>query len=348
MWQVIGNEAAVESLARMVHAEDVPHALLITGPEGIGKTHVALELAKALNCVGQDPPCQTCVHCHQITVGTHPDVTIVERAEGKDSISIQQVRSLREGASVRPFQARFKVFVVTGAEGLTGGAADALLKTLEEPNPAVRLVLTALDADALPATVVSRCRVLALRPPTSDTLAAALIERGTEPEQARHVARIARGNVGWALRAAKQPKLLQAPEAMLDRLSRVLDMNLADRLKLAEDLAGDRKDRAAIRRHLEMLLLLGRDLLLIGQGLPAQTATHDQEERLRRQAQERGPDGVVDYLARVRVAMDRIDQNVDPRLTMEALFVSEPPLPRGERGELWFRRSGGSAPAPRE
>src|SRR6266487_606693 len=142
MWDFMGNERVVEGLRVAVEKGRLPHALLFVGPAGVGKTRLALELAKALNCEGEDSPCGACVHCRQIASGSHPDVVLLERGEGKDSIAIGQVRELRQEATLRPFQGRRKVYVIAGAEALTAQAADALLKTLEEPPPELVLVLT--------------------------------------------------------------------------------------------------------------------------------------------------------------------------------------------------------------
>jgi DNA polymerase-3 subunit delta' len=324
MWEIIGHERAVEALRRDVASDTVPHALLLTGPAGIGKTRLALELAKALNCTGAEPPCQRCLHCRQIESGSHPDVTVVEQLEGKHNIGIEQIRDLREAASLRPFQGRTKVYIVAGAEALTLNAADALLKTLEEPQPQVKLVLTAMDAEALPTTVVSRCRHLALQSVEASCIAAALLERGQEQAPVERLARLAQGNVGWALQAARQPKLAAQQEETVARLSEVLDLSLDARLRLAEQLASDRKDRSAIRRHLELLLLLARDLLLMSQGLPPQLASGQQQEALARQARRFSLAQIHAYIRSLRVAMERIDQNVDPRLTLEALLVNLP------------------------
>jgi DNA polymerase-3 subunit delta' len=323
MWDIIGHDHVVDLLQKAIAADRLPHALLFVGPAGVGKTTLALELAKALNCVGDHPPCGRCVHCHQIAGGLHPDVSVIERADGKDSITIQQVRVLRDAASLRPYQGSKKVYIVAGAEAITAQAADALLKTLEEPQPQVMIILTAAEADALPTTVISRSRVLSLQPVPNELIAARLAEH-IPAEEARRIAGLARGNVGWALQAAKQPKLASQQEEALSRLAGILDMNLEARLQLAESLCTERKDRSQLRRSVELMLLLARDVLLLGQGIEPQTAVGVDADSLRRQSRRYTLSQLHDYIQGIRVAMERIDQNVEPRLTLEALLVSLP------------------------
>ncbi|HEX8916991.1 MAG TPA: hypothetical protein VF898_00670, partial [Chloroflexota bacterium] len=267
---------------------------------------------------------QRCVHCRQIDAGSHPDVTVVERAEGKESIAILQVRELRDTASLRPFQGARKVYIIAGAEALTAPAADALLKTLEEPQRQVTIILLSPDATSLPETIVSRCRLMALQPVETERLADALASRSVSRDDAEKIARLAQGSVGWALRAAKQPKILEQQAESTARLSRVLDLGMEERLRLAEEMAADRKSRVSVRRSLEILLLLARDVLLLSQNQSPRFTPPELQETLEKQARRYRLEQISMYLDAIRTAMIRIDQNVDPRLVLEALFVRLP------------------------
>jgi DNA polymerase-3 subunit delta' len=323
MWDIVGHHRVVDGIERALEGGRLPHALLFTGPNGVGKTALAIELAKRLNCIGEQPPCGKCLHCRQIAAGSHPDVSIVERPDTRESIAIQQVRELRDAASLRPFQARWKVYIIAGAEALTPQAADALLKTLEEPQPQVTMILTASEADAVPSTIVSRCRVLPLGGVDRDIIEDALRQRGAGTDAAASTARLAQGRPGWAFRALASPKLLQQQEEMVQRLSAVPSMGLDDRLQLAETLAAEKKDRASVRRNLELLLLVMRDLLLVTQSMEPQVVP-DMREEVGNRGRSYTLADIHAALRGIRLAMQRIDQNVDPRLTLEALLVGLP------------------------
>lgn len=322
MWITLGQDRAVRGLDRAVEANDVPHALLFAGPPGVGKMHLAVELAQALNCTGDERPDGTCADCVQISKGGHPDVVVVGRLDGKDTIAIQQVRELRDSASLRPFQGRTRVYIIDGAESLTPQAADALLKTLEEPAAHVVVVLTALDATAVPLTILSRCRLIPLRPVPSAVIAQALQRELLDAKTARRLSLLAQGSLGWALSASRDPKMADQQEELMLSLCSALARGLSQRLAVAETLTAAKKDRTQARRGLEVLLLLARDCIYIKEGLPPHLATGEALTLLSAYSAQVSLVDVHILMCGIQRAMRRIESNVDPRLTLEAVLLS--------------------------
>src|SRR6185436_9701255 len=188
-WNIIGHTWAVDFLRRSIAGGHVGHAYLLSGPAGVGKSLLALRLAQALNCERGDPdPCLACRACKRIERGNHPDVRVAgmasqaaalkpdEAARQKD-LKIDTVRDWQSDINLRPYEGRRRVFVLHDAEKLTDAAANAMLKTLEEPPPYATIVLVANTAGDLLPTIVSRCQPIKLRPAPRATVAAALRER---------------------------------------------------------------------------------------------------------------------------------------------------------------------------
>lgn len=157
----------IQTIRHLTRRGRLSHAWLLTGPEGAGKQALARALAQAMVCTGGEPPCGVCPHCRKVEQGIHPDVTVLTQAEGKRDILVDQVRSLRADAYVRPNEAARKVYLIDPAEALNDSAQNTLLKVLEEGPAYASFLLLAQAAGQLLPTVRSRCEQLSV-PPLSE------------------------------------------------------------------------------------------------------------------------------------------------------------------------------------
>jgi DNA polymerase-3 subunit gamma/tau len=155
--QVVGQAHVTQTLKNAIQADRVAHALLFTGPRGIGKTSVARILAKAMNCKeGPTPiPCNVCTSCREITDGIAVDVFEIDGASNR---GINEIRELRENIRYMPGHSRYKIYIIDEVHMLTAEAFNALLKTLEEPPAHVLFVFATTQAHKIPVTILSRCQ----------------------------------------------------------------------------------------------------------------------------------------------------------------------------------------------
>ena len=189
--QIVGHEWAVDLLRGAIIHDRVGHAYLFTGPRQVGKTTLARSFAMALNCEASslaERPCGHCRPCKLIGDGRHPDVRLLlpeVSGRGKSALKIDQIRGLQQELSLTPTEARYKIAIIKQFDAANQSAANAFLKTLEEPPNHVILLLTASEADALLPTITSRCRTIALRPLPTNSIEQVLGESyRAKPDQA--------------------------------------------------------------------------------------------------------------------------------------------------------------------
>lgn len=156
--ELVGQEHVVRTLRNAILQKRVAHAYLFCGPRGTGKTTTARLLAKAVNCLHPDVmqrPCNTCASCVAIGTGATSDVIEIDAASNR---GIDDIRDLRERVKYAPTQLQTKFYIIDEAHQITGAAANAFLKTLEEPPPHTKFVLATTDPEELLPTIVSRCQ----------------------------------------------------------------------------------------------------------------------------------------------------------------------------------------------
>lgn len=329
---IIGHDWAVEILAGAIQHQRVGHAYLITGPAQVGKTTLARTFARALNCTSQEAerPCGRCRACTLIAADRHPDVRLLEpevSGRGKLTLKIDEIRDLQQGLSLGTHEARYKVAILKRFDAATDGAANAFLKTLEEPPNHVILLLTAIDADTLLPTITSRCRVIGLRPVDASLIRESLQRRwGVARDQARLLAHLADGRLGWAVQAVDEPALLQDRERYLEQLYAVLDSERVGRFALADRLAGDPESLPEILR---IWLSWWRDLSLLAHDTGANDSHDaitniDQSRPLEQLAQTWTADQIVTGLKQTNQALWQLAHNANTRLVLENLFLTYP------------------------
>jgi len=160
--ELVGQDHVKRVLMRALEENRVSHAYIFAGPRGTGKTTTARILAKALNCDNRKDaePCGKCYSCKAIDEGTFMDVVELDAASNR---GIDEIRRIRDAASFRPIEGKYKVYIIDEVHMLTKEAFNALLKTLEEPPEHVVFILATTNLEKVPPTIVSRCQVLEFR-----------------------------------------------------------------------------------------------------------------------------------------------------------------------------------------
>ncbi len=263
--EVKGQDHIVTTLRNQIRANRIGHAFLFCGTRGTGKTSVAKILARAVNC--ENPvngnPCNECRTCRSILAGTSMNVAEIDAASNN---SVDNVREIRDEVAYRPTEGNYRVYIIDEVHMLSGGAFNALLKTLEEPPSYVIFILATTEAHKIPVTILSRCQRYDFHRITVDTIADRLsdllVREGVEAEEkaVRYIAKAGDGSMRDALSLLDQCIAFYLGEKLTyDNVLEVLgavDTEVFSRM-LREILRGN---AGAAIRLLDETIAAGRDL----------------------------------------------------------------------------------------
>ena len=239
------QEVAVRMLTTALRKGRLSHAYLFEGPDGVGKRLTALAFAKAVNCkeVG-DNSCDTCRSCSRIADGKHPDVTLTEPTRAGRIIHKEAMAAVIASASLKPYEAMYRVFIILDAERMNVVAANKFLKTLEEPPGNSLFVLVSHSPNQLLPTIASRCQRVKFRPLTPRTVEELLVrERSLPQERARVISILDQGQMSTAFELADSEKREFVGKLVTDLTDRrdplLLAQKFIGRLKKERDLIKD-------------------------------------------------------------------------------------------------------------
>jgi DNA polymerase-3 subunit delta' len=309
-----GQDSAVSYLKSSLRNNRVSHAYIFSGPDGVGKRLAAINFAKAVNCddLKDGSSCDRCVSCKKIDSVLHPDVFTLRPKEEGGAIKIEDVRSLIRDVYLKPFQARKKVYIIEGAEYMKHEAANALLKTLEEPPSDSVIILLSENTKSLFHTIVSRCQVVKFFPLKLKEIEEILTrEHSLSQAQAHTLSHLSGGRLGEALKF-KDEDIFIKRSLLIDK---VLSGSRAD-------FDFDDVPKEDVRVCLDMILSWYSDILSMKAGAPDHMLVNiDRIDSIRKEADRLSFDSVEGILNSVISAIMHIDQSANQKLAMSVLGI---------------------------
>ncbi len=336
-WQITGHGWAAELLRKQIAGDKLRHAYLFSGPTGVGRRTLALRFAQAVNCMHPPAPgdaCGKCQTCQQIERMQHADLTVVQAEEAGAVLKVKQIRELQHTLALSSYMGGYRIALLLRFETANANAQNALLKTLEEPNPKVLLLLTADDPENLFPTITSRCELLRLRPMAIDDLAGVLESQDNLPkDKAQLLAHISAGRVGYAKQLVSDEEMLEKRKQWMGDMLTLLPANKIERFHYSEKISRTgKKDRAEAKRVLlegmAYWLSFWRDVLLVGTESGTQITNIDLRESVKQIAEVVAPGDTACAVSALEHAFKRI-QTANLQLMLDNILLDWPTVPAG-------------------
>ncbi len=315
---VLGHEKQIEIFQKTLFQKRIGHAYLFSGIPAVGKKTLARELAKAFNCQETNAlgdSCGKCLSCRKIERGSHPDFFCIE-AEGQ-FIRINAVRQIQEQMKFKPLEAKYRVFIIDNADKMNDQAANALLKTLEEPSPVNVLILITSRPYSMPATIISRCRHIRFNPLSTNVIAQFLMDRiGMEGQKALLLAGLSGGSIGRALELNSED-VIAYRAGTFELLARTQNSEPFSLITFASFLAQDKK---GIKMGLDILSSCFRDALVFKETRKAQILINqDKSPFIAAMAARLSSEQILQNIKLIEEAGGTIEHNGNKSLTLETM-----------------------------
>lgn len=252
---IVGQKKAIESIKKAIEDNQIAHAYLFEGAEGLGKKAIALNLATALVCSGNDKPCGKCNSCLKASTGNHPEIKVIEE-EG--TIKVDEIRQLIKDIQLKPYEGIRKVYIICDADKINIQGQNALLKTLEEPPHYATIILLATRSSRLLPTIVSRCQTIKLSPLSLDEVKTYLVNnKDINNERAQMLAAFSGGIVGRAEKLLDDEDFHKRREELIKLSRNLITSNL---ISILDQISFFEEEKSNVEEILDLMISWYRDL----------------------------------------------------------------------------------------
>ena len=319
---VVGHKDILKYISSAVENNRVSHAYILNGERGSGKKMLANLFAMTLLCeTGDNEPCGKCHSCKQAESGNHPDIIRVTH-EKPNSISVDDIRVQINGdIQVKPYNGKYKIYIVPDADMMTVQAQNAILKTIEEPPSYAVFLLLTENAETLLPTINSRCVMLKLRNIKDTLIKKYLMENLEIPDyKADMCTAFAQGNMGRAIMLANSDHFNEIREEAVQLLKHISEMELNEIVAAVKNISVYKLE---ITDYLDIIMIWYRDVLLYKATKEIDKVVFkDQLQSIKEQARKSSYEGIELILESLEKAKARLKANVNFDLVMELLFLT--------------------------
>lgn len=320
--KILGHENIISQLKNAIKSDKVSHAYIFNGEDGSGKNMLAKAFAEALLCErGEMEGCGECHFCKQLASDNNPDFVRLTH-EKPASIGVEDVREqLVEDVLIKPYNGKYKVYIIDEAEKMTVQAQNAILKTIEEPPAYSVIIFLTNNVEIFLPTIVSRCIIFNLRPLRESTIMEYLISEFKVPEyEAKICASYSQGKLGKAIRLATSEEFGDIKEEALKLVKNVYSYDIADLIEAVKKIT---EYKISVTEYIDLLEMWYRDVLLFKVTKdPNNLIFSDEINAIRKQASKSSYEGLENIQRGLEVAKARLKANVNFELAIELMLLN--------------------------
>ena len=337
---IIDQVQMKEHMQNARKTDKVSHAYIISGENGSGKEFIARIFAKALQCENRQDKkgfidgCDECPSCVKALSGSHPDIITIGH-EKPGSIGVDDIRhGLRDDVVIKPYESKYKVYIIPEGEKMTPAAQNALLKTLEEPPSYIVIIILTNNINAFLPTIISRCIVLPMKPAQDDSIKKYLMEECHVVDyKAMLCASFARGNVGKAIDLASNEKFENLKDSTIELFAKLKNLEIHDMMDRVHEILApsDEEDKASkknidpksLEDFMDVFIFLFRDMLVYK---ATENEDHlifsDKISYIRSVTEKCDYEQIDQMLKNLEIAKNRIGSNVNIDLALELMLLA--------------------------